>query len=296
MKFSRHPSLGFGLTLKPAYIEEILTGLQSSNSIYSKVDCFEAVAENFIDPSKPWQNLIIEISKIKPVILHCVGLSIGSADDPKEQELEAVADLARKTKAHWVTDHLSFSSFQNKEFNTLLPLPFSSEAVDYTVDRIKEFQKYFDIPFGIENPSAYCIWPESEMKESEFLTKVAEGADCCILLDLNNLVVNSYNHDVRSDKSYETSIELAKKFLTEIPLDRVVEIHVAGHSERKGQFGPYLFDTHGATPQPAVIEVVKHFSKLRNMPTVILERDNHIPPIPRLIDELHTVKAMALHA
>ncbi len=222
MKNKDIPNLGIGIGLRIPHYEAIF-------SQKPDIDWFEIISENFmVEDGKPIKNLE-RILERYPVVLHGVTLAIGSPDPLDFDYLKKLKDLARKTKTPWLSDHLSWGRLPGHHFHDLLPLPYTKEVIDYVAERAKIVQDYLEIPFALENLSSYLTYNSDEMPEWEFYTQVVEKADIFMMLDVNNIYVSSRNHGFDPKDYYE-----------QIPLDRVLQIHLAGHSD----MGSYVLDTH----------------------------------------------------
>lgn len=215
-------NLGIGIGLRPAHYQEILT----SDKI---IDWFEIISENFMaDGGKPL-DILEKILSRYPVVQHGVSLAIGSPDPLDYVYLKKLKALARKTKTPWISDHLSWGRLAGAHFHDLLPLPYTKEVVEYVAERARIVQDFLEIPFALENLSSYVSFTLDQMPEWEFYSAVVEKADISMMLDVNNLYVSSRNHHFDPRTYYEN-----------IPLSRVIQIHLAGHSDT----GEYLLDTH----------------------------------------------------
>jgi uncharacterized protein (UPF0276 family) len=184
---ARYPSLGFGLGLRTQHYQEILDSDPS-------VDWFEALTENYLVPGgKPLYYLEAVRSRY-PLVLHGVSLSIGSADPLNRGYLSQLKALADRIEPAWISDHLCWTGLNGRNLHDLLPLPYTEEAVVHVSDRIQAVQDYLGCRLLIENVSSYLTYTDSCMSEWEFLSAVAERADCLLLLDINNIYVSSFNH------------------------------------------------------------------------------------------------------
>ena len=222
MKRSEFPHLGFGIGLRRPHYAEIL-------SDHPPIDWFEVVSENFmVDGGRP-REVLDEICDHYPIVMHGVSLSIGSADPLNRAYLSELGALARRARPAWVSDHLCWTGVGGHNLHDLLPLPYTDEAVSHVADRIREAQDILGRRILLENVSTYMTYVGSRLNEWDFVAAVAAEADCAILLDINNIFVNAFNH--RFD---------AHRYVDAIPPDRVVQFHLAGHSDH----GAYLLDTH----------------------------------------------------
>lgn len=216
------PKLGIGIGLRPVHYEEIF-------SQKPDIDWFEIISENFmVEGGKPLENLD-RILERYPVVQHGVNLAIGSPDPLDWDYLKKLKALTRRTKTPWLSDHLCWGRLPGAHFHDLLPLPYTQEVIDYVVERARIVQDYLEIPFALENLSSYVAYTEDAMPEWEFYTAVVEQADIYMMLDVNNIYVSSRNHGFDP---------LA--YINYIPMDRVLQIHLAGHSD----YGDYVLDTH----------------------------------------------------
>lgn len=252
-----------GISLKENHYQDILG---------SKPDIpwFEILSENFMFNSDSNLESLLEIREHYPITLHGVGMSIGSADGVSLPYLKELKKLINTVSPSWVSDHLSWSNYSNRFTNDLLPLPFTNETIDVVSDNIKFVQDYLGIVLILENPSSYLRYSADEMSEWEFMSKIADKSESKILLDVNNIYVNSYNHNFN-----------AKEYIDNINSKDVMEFHLSGHLKRD----THLFDDHGSEVCDEVWELYKYaINKLGKIPTLI-EWDNDIPPLKVLQDE-----------
>lgn len=206
-----------------------------------------------------------------PVVSHGVNLSIGSVDPLNEDYLERLRAVLQRTKALWYSDHMCFSSVGGEYFHDLLPLPFSLEAADHVIQRVKILKKKIDLPFLLENPSYYVPMPGAEMSEADFFNKVLEESDCGMLLDVNNVYVNSKNHDFD-----------ARQFIRELPLHRVGQIHMAGHLDR----GDVVIDTHEGPIIDPVWDLYRFTMEEIGRPvSTLIEWDTNVPLLAEVVAE-----------
>ena len=218
------PNLGIGIGLRIPHLQTIF-------SEQPNIDWFEIISENYmVDDGKPIANLE-RILERYPVVMHGVTLAIGSPDPLDFTYLKKLKALARKTKTPWLSDHLSWGRVPGSHFHDLLPLPYTKEVINYVVERAKIVQDYLEIPFALENLSSYVTFNANEMPEWEFYSEIVEKSNTFMMLDVNNIYVSSRNHGFDP-----------KEYYTNIPLDRVLQIHLAGHSD----YGAYVLDTHDA--------------------------------------------------
>ena len=265
------PGLGFGLGLRSDHYEAILSGSP-------RVDWFEAISENYmVGGGKPLRWLE-RIRERYPVVLHGVSLSIGSTAPLDRAHLIQLKALAERIQPAWISDHLCWTGIAGRNLHDLMPLPHTEEAVHHIAARVREVQDFLGRRILLENVSSYVDFAHSVLPEWEFLKAVAEQADCLILLDVNNIYVNSHNHGFDP-----------LSYLRGVPARRVQQIHLAGHSRN----GELLIDTHDhAVPEPVwalYAEAVRRFGAVATM----IERDDRIPPLEELLVELDRARAIA---
>lgn len=210
---------------------------------------------------RPLENLDAVLESY-PVVQHGVSLYFGSLDPFDKKQLNDLKRLTERTKTPFISDHLCWGSFDGSYSHDLLPLPYTKEAVLNTAERIKYVQDYIGLPVAVENVSSYLEYRDSEMTEWQFLSEVCERADCGMLLDVNNIFVSSRNH------SFDP-----KEYLANIPLERVAQIHIAGHSDRHG----YLLDTHDNFVRLEVWQIYEQLINQIGPTNTLLEWDANIP-------------------
>lgn len=246
------PNLGIGVGLRPIHYPEILAERPN-------VDWFEIISESYFSLRGQNFEFLEKILQFYPVVQHGVGLCIGSADPLDFEYLKKLKALAQKTKTPWVSDHLSWGKLKGTHYHSLLPLPFTQEVANYVAERAKIVQDYLEVPFALENVSSYATTKQDEMPEWEFYTMVAEKADISMMLDVNNIYVSSRNHGF-------DPIEYCKN----IPLDRVIQIHLAGHTD----FNTHVVDTHDSYVCDAVWELYGKIYPLTGGVSTLLEWDD----------------------
>jgi uncharacterized protein (UPF0276 family) len=216
------PNLGIGIGLRIPHYEDIFKYNPS-------IDWFEIISENFmVDGGKPIENLEKILDRY-PVVQHGVSLAIGSPTPLDFDYLRRLKALAKKTKTPWISDHLCWGRLPGAHYHDLLPLPYTKEVIDYVAERARIVQDFLELPFALENLSSYVSYKADQMPEWEFYSAVVEKADIYMMLDVNNIYVSSRNHGFEP-----------KTYCDNIPLDRVLQIHLAGHSD----YGAYILDTH----------------------------------------------------
>lgn len=264
------PFLGYGIGLRRAHFDALPAWLPH-------FDFFEVLSENFMSFGGRPREVLRRLAAEKPLVLHGVSLSIGSVDPLDESYLEALMGLIAEVRPLWFSDHLCLSSFDEVDYHDLVPLPFTEDAVAHVAARVRAVQARAPIPFLLENPSYYIAYRDSEMSEAEFLREVALRADCGLLLDVNNVYVNASNH------GYDP-----RAFIDALPLDRVVQLHMAGHLA----LPDVLIDTHGAPVAPAVMDLFRYVVERVGPVSTLLEWDHEIPPIDVMARDNDAIRAV----
>ncbi|CAN5538388.1 hypothetical protein BH11CYA1_BH11CYA1_14860 [soil metagenome] len=261
------PTLGIGLGLRGSLVDSIM-------AFKEKIDWLEFTPENYFQSATGGQDLLQSLGQHFALTSHGVSLSIGSADPLNPDYLTNLKHLVQITNSPWFSDHLSFSSVDNHYIHDLFPLPQNSLTAQHIADKIQAAQAFVGKPMLIENISAYQKM-DGPLSESQFLTEVATTADCGILLDLNNLYINSIN--LKFDPY---------QFLAEIPLERVVQVHMAGHL----QTSKYLVDSHGERVEKNVFALLEHLLTLIEVNAITLERDQNFADFNELIYDLDHIR------
>jgi len=265
------PYLGFGLGLRPQHYQEILSGNPA-------IDWFEVISENYMIPGGQPLRILEQIRERYPLVMHGVSLSIASTVPLDTEYLTALKRLADRVEPKWISDHLCWTGVHGVNLHDLLPVPYTQEALDHVVDRVSQVQDFLGRRLTLENVSSYVTFGQSEMTEWEFVTEVANRADCWLLFDVNNVYVSAFNHGFSTDE-----------FLHGVPQDRIVQFHVAGHSHEEG----HIVDTHDHPVCGEVWdfyrEAVTHFGPVSTM----IERDDNIPPLAEVVAELDIARQIA---
>jgi len=264
-------SLGFGLGLRPPHYSQIVETRPA-------VGWFEIVSENFMIPGGRPLHWLDRIRSDYPVAMHGVSLSIGSADPLDDEHLAALQRLQRRVQPVWISDHLCWTGVAGANLHDLLPLPYSESSLAHVVERVARVQDRLGCRILLENVSSYAGYTSSHLTEWEFLAEVARRADCLILLDVNNVYVNSVNH------GFDPLV-----YLDAIPAARVQQIHLAGHDHR----GDLIVDTHDAPIAEPVWRLYEHARRRFGDVATMIERDANIPPLAELLAELDQARAIA---
>jgi uncharacterized protein (UPF0276 family) len=220
-------------------------------------------------------SVLEEIRLSYPLSLHSVGMSLGS-DDPIDQNyLQELKNLIYRFQPFLVSSHAAWSTSGNEHLADLLPLPYTAETIKKMVTKIEQTQQFLGRQILIENPSTYVSFGGDEMSESQFLNQLVRKTGCGLLLDLNNVFIQSENHDFDP---------LA--YLNDLDLRSVQEIHVAGHTIRNFDDGILLIDTHNQEVSPEVWQLYAHVIQKIGPCHTLLEWDSDIPPLTDLLKEV----------
>lgn len=240
-----------------------------------QVDWFEIISENFMDDFGYARHILMHVRKDVPVVMHGVSMSIGSSDPLNFVYLEKLKALAEAIEPEWISDHLCWTGVANINTHDLLPMPMTEESLKHVCERILRVQDFLKRPLILENPSTYLQFKASTIPEWEFLSALASGTGCGLLLDVNNVFVSAHNHGFD-----------ANHYIQNLPHQHIVQIHIAGPTD----CGDLLIDTHD---QPVPTEVWKLYQlaqKLTNGVSTLLEWDAKIPDYPDLLAELFKAK------
>ena len=268
---SKPPFLGFGLGLRAQHYDEILSG-------NPPIDWFEVISENYMLPGGQPLRMLDRIRERYPVVMHGVSLSIASTAPPNFEYLQGLRELARRVEPKWISDHLCWTGVHGKNLHDLLPIPYTSEALDHIVSRVNLVQDYLGRAIVLENVSTYVQFSNSEMTEWEFLSELSHRSGCWLLFDVNNVYVSAFNH------GYDPHT-----FLQGIPADRVVQFHMAGHSH----MGTHIIDTHDHPVCEDVWDLYAAALKRFGRVSTMIERDDNIPPLHELVVEVNRTREIA---
>ena len=238
------------------------------------IDFFEVAPENWIDIGGSLGRDLRRFTERYPFVCHGLSLSIGSPSPLDEGLLYKIRQFLDQHQALLYTEHLSYCSDDGHLYD-LLPIPFTEEAVRYVSSRIRITQDILQRRIAIENASFYLQAPINEMSEVEFIRSVLTEADCDLHLDVNNVYVNSINHN------YDPI-----EFIRSMPTDRIVYLHMAGHYQEDKDL---VIDTHGEDVIEPVWALLDESYRIHGVMPTLLERDFNIPPIDQLMDEVRRI-------
>jgi len=268
---SKPTYLGFGLGLRPQHYSEILEGSWP-------IDWFEIISENFMVPGGRPIAILEKIRARYPVVMHGVSLSIASTAPLDMEYLASLKALAHHVQPKWISDHLCWTGVHGVNLHDLLPIPYTREALEHVASRVHKVQEVLARTIALENVSTYVRFEHSEMGECDFVTELTRRTGCWLLLDINNVFVNAFNHGYN-----------ALTFLNDIPVDPVVQFHVAGHSD----MGSHLIDTHDQPVRDEVWDLYRSALKRFGPVSTMIERDEDIPPLAEVVAELSYARSIA---
>ena len=264
-------SPGFGLGLRTQHYPDFQRQRQP-------LEWLEVITDNFlVEGGRPLKMLDF-IRRDYPVAMHGVAMSLGSADGLNLVYLYKVKQLAQRIEPLWVSDHLCWSGVGNTVLHDLNPMPFTDEAARHLIDHITQAQDVLQRRLVVENVSSYVSFAHSAASEWEFLSYVAQEADCLLLVDINNIYVSSFNHGFDP-----------QTYLNALPANRVQQIHLAGHSRN----ATHIIDTHDHPVCDEVWHLYAAACTRFGVVATMIERDDHIPPLIELLAELDMARAIA---
>jgi uncharacterized protein (UPF0276 family) len=262
--------LGVGVGFRKPHVAQVLRDRPL-------MDWFEIISENYFAEGGIQRANLEALRASYRVVPHGVSLSIGGAEPIDRDYLARLRELVRRTAAPWCSDHLCWTGFGGVDLHDLMPMPYTRETLAHVVERVRVVQGEVGVPFALENASSYLEYRDSTMSECDFLAEVAERSDCGILLDVNNVFVSAYNHGFD-----------ATGYIDAIPADRVVQIHLAGHTNR----GSYLLDTHSDHVIPDVWELYRRAIRRSGPISTLIEWDENIPSWQVLAAEAAQARAV----
>lgn len=260
-----------GIGFRKDFAEAFLEGADLQPSFV------ELAPENWMKIGGFWKKQLDKLAERYPITCHGLSLSLGSPEDLDWEFLKDIKTFLNDYKVQIYSEHLSFSKCENAHLYDLLPIPFREDAVKHLAGRIREVQDFLERKIAIENVSYYTP-VAAEMEESQFIKAIVEEADCDLLLDVNNVYVNAFNHQ------YDP-----KEFIKSLPLRKVAYIHMAGHTKVADDL---IIDTHGQAIIDPVYKLFKWTLERVNPVPVLLERDFNIPELEELQGELNSLKAI----
>jgi uncharacterized protein (UPF0276 family) len=271
---------GVGLGLRWEFLEELL------DTLPREIDFLEISPENYMRRGGYYPNALARAAGAYPILTHGLTMSLGGTEPLDATYLRELAAFVKDVGSPHHSDHLCFGAADGRILHDLLPVRLTEEGVVRIAERVRRAQDALGVPMAVENISFYLHPGKMEMPEAEFVAKVCDRADCGLMLDVNNAYVNATNFGLDIDVWMRT-----------VPLDRVIQMHVAGHEWfEEGPEDRLIVDTHGADVCDPVLELLGRVLERTGPVPVLLERDQNIPPLPMLIEEIKVLKRVWMRA
>ena len=264
---------GVGLGLRWEFLEEVLDA-----PVLEDIAFFEVSPENYMRRGGYYPAALERIGRNYPLVTHGLTLSIGAVSPPDREYTTELANEVARLDTPWHSDHLAFTSGSGRAFHELLPLKLAADTAKRVADRLEALADTLARPVAIENVTYYARLGRAELSEGDFLHTLFEHTRAGFLLDVNNVYVNAQNHG-----------QDARRVLESFPLERAIEIHVAGHTRTPSGL---ILDTHGAPVVPEVLELLAFTLERTGPLPVLLERDNHVPELAVLLAEVRALRGV----
>lgn len=264
-----------GVGLKPEYFHEIVETLPT-------IGFFEIHAENYLVPGGAFHHFLTKIRQQYPLSIHGVGLSIGGESPLDRTHLQALRGLLDRYAPASFSEHLAWSSHHDIFLNDLLPMPYDQPTLNRVCAHIDEVQETLGRPMLLENPATYVEFAQSTLSETAFIGEIVRRTGCGLLLDVNNVYVSCSNHG-----------RDPRRYVSELPLSAVGEIHLAGfHRDTDSLGAPLLIDSHASRVDEAVWGLFDHTMATIGPKPVLIEWDNDVPPLATLLTEAQQAEAI----
>jgi uncharacterized protein (UPF0276 family) len=286
---------GVGVGLRWDFVDALVARVQAGADV--PIDFLEISPENYMGRGGRYPAALARLAERFPIVTHGLTMSLGGAHPLDAPYLGQVRDIVAALASPWHSDHMCFGSADGRSLHELLPIAFKRANVTPIADRIRRARDVLGVPLAVENVSYYWHPGRADVGEAEFLSAVCEAADCGLLLDVNNAYVNATNFGFD-----------AEAWLRAAPLERVVQIHVAGHEWFEvgpeglgapcaaGAVGSMIIDTHGAGVVEPVLRLLARVLRSTGPVPIVIERDHNVPDLDGLLAELERVRAVAQRA
>lgn len=262
--------LGFGLGLRSPHYDYVLEHLPA-------VDWFELITENYLAPGGRPRAVLRKIREHYPVVLHGLSFNIGSNEPPDLHYLQQLRQLIREAEPAWVSDHICWTGLHGRTSHDLLPIAYNQQTLDQVTDKVCRIQDVLQQSVVLENPSVYLQFKSADMSEADFINALCERSGCRLLLDVNNVYVSCFN---LGQDPYAQIAALKRNI--------VQQFHLAGHTHN----GSHIIDTHDHPVSDPVWDLYQHACRHFGATATLLERDDHIPPMPELLAELEQARQL----
>ena len=264
------PRLGAGLAYREPFRQELLQK-------QSEVDFVEIIGDHYLDAPPERMDELALLGEHFTLVPHFINLSLGSAEGVDPIYLEKITSLIKRLSPPWWSEHIGFTRAGGVHLGHPVPLPFTKEAVEVMTRNIVTVRRAIAAPLILENVSAPLEWPDAEMSEPAFITEVLGYGGCGLLLDITNLHTHSVNRG-----------RAPAAFLDQLPLDRVVQIHVSSSHEREGR----LIESHAQPVPEAIWQLLDSVVARAPVRCICLERDDNLPPLPEVLWEVERARAI----
>jgi uncharacterized protein (UPF0276 family) len=252
---------GVGVGLRPQF-------QASTDLIFQHVDFLEYNQKGGLQMIK--RDLDPFVGKM-PIVIHSINLSLGSVEPPPQHRIDLLKETVEHVKPSWVSEHLSYSRYDDIEIDNFIALPYTDEAIEVVTTNIKNLQNMLGLTMAMENVTHSFTWPGKQYSEAEFLKRVMETADCGMLLDVTNLYINSRQHGY---DPYE--------YLEALPKERIMQLHLAGHTVADGK----LNDSHVGGIDPEVLKYAEWVLKHTPCEALVIERDSELEGFADLMEDI----------
>jgi uncharacterized protein (UPF0276 family) len=259
-----------GIAFRPESFESTLRHI-------SEFETLEVMVDHYLAGGAQLRSHIIDISRRVPVVGHGVCLSLATAVAPDEYYLDQVAETLELIGAPWHSEHLAFTKVPGRDLAELLPVPRTREVADVILRNLEVVRRHIKVPLALENISYYFEYPNSELSEREFLELICREGKTSLLLDLENVYINSCNHGF---DPYD--------FIDALPAGLVKGIHMAGGVK----LGELMLDTHNKPVPEPVFALLKHLLTCQRPETIVLERDDDVDDFDEILWDVRRIKAV----
>lgn len=276
------PPKGIGLGLRYALVDELLSRTEKEIPAIQWLECHP---ENYMRRGGLWPENLRKCRERWSFATHGLAMSLGGVDPLDDAYMKTLAGFLRDLEVPWHSDHLCFSVAHGAVTHDLLPMPWNEETVKHFAARIRQAQDRLPVPLAVENISYYVRPEGSTLDDGEFVDAVVRESGCKLMLDVNNVYVNAQNHG-----------QDARAVLAKMPLDQVVQIHVAGHFHEGLDDSTFIIDTHSEPLVEPVYELLAWTLERTGKVPILLERDDEFPPFEELyaeIERLHSLWSAA---
>lgn len=273
-------SQAFGIGLRKEHFQDFLP-LSGEVIKFSEIDCLEIITENYFRTAGPPLEKLLKLRNDYNISSHGVSLSLASLNEIDLSYLADIKKFYHIIDPLQVSDHLCFTGLGHSNTHNLLPFVYNNENLQLIANRIDQIQHYLQREMVFENLSMYLNFKESTFSEAEFMGELHRKTGVKFLLDVNNIIVNKKNFHIDPNE-----------YLNNLPKIAVKEIHLAGHSMFQTPSGSFAFDTHSTAIESATWSLYKKATALFPEALTIIERDENIPPLAELLNELQTAKML----